>query len=98
MKVTRRGLAGLLLVELDLHADARGFFVERFHLARFRRLGLPTRFVQDNHSRSLPGVLRGLHYQLGLGTPVDDGNPYKEPLIPARPLYGRRCWAPNGRW
>ena len=63
MKVTRLGLEGLLLIELDVHADARGFFVERFHRERFRRHGLPTRFVQDNHSRSLPGVLRGLHFQ-----------------------------------
>ena len=63
MKVTPLALGGLLLVELDVHADERGFFVERFHLDRFRRHGLPTRFVQDNHSRSRPGVLRGLHFQ-----------------------------------
>jgi dTDP-4-dehydrorhamnose 3,5-epimerase len=54
---------GPMLVELDLHGDARGFFVERFHLDRFRASGLPTDFVQDNHSRSAPGVLRGLHLQ-----------------------------------
>src|SRR6516162_2296816 len=63
MRVTRLEPQGLLLVELALHGDARGFFVERFHEARFREFGLPTRFVQDNHSRSAPGVLRGLHYQ-----------------------------------
>ena len=56
-------LAGLLLVQLDVHGDHRGFFVERFHLARFREHGLPTEFLQDNHSRSAPGVLRGLHFQ-----------------------------------
>jgi dTDP-4-dehydrorhamnose 3,5-epimerase len=63
MKVTRTQIEGPLLVELDLHGDARGFFVERFNLARFREHGLPTEYVQDNHSRSAPGVLRGLHLQ-----------------------------------
>jgi dTDP-4-dehydrorhamnose 3,5-epimerase len=56
-------LEGLRLVELTVHGDERGFFAERFHLAQFQAAGLPTRFVQDNHSRSAPGVLRGLHYQ-----------------------------------
>ncbi|HEX8098102.1 MAG TPA: dTDP-4-dehydrorhamnose 3,5-epimerase [Pyrinomonadaceae bacterium] len=61
MNTTRLDL-GPVLLELDVYRDARGFFVERFHLARFRDFGLPTKFVQDNHSRSLPGVLRGLHF------------------------------------
>lgn len=56
-------LDGLLLLELQVHGDSRGFFVERFHEDKFAELGLPTRFVQDNHSRSAPRVLRGLHYQ-----------------------------------
>lgn len=63
MKVTRLEIEGVLLIELVVHGDARGFFVERFQAERFRALGLPTEFVQDNHSRSRPGVLRGLHYQ-----------------------------------
>lgn len=63
MKVTPLEIEDVLLVELTVHADARGFFVERFGLDRFRELGLPTAFVQDNQSRNLPGVLRGLHYQ-----------------------------------
>jgi len=63
IKVTPLGLDGVLLVELKIWGDARGFFVERFQLAAFEALGLPTTFVQDNHSRSMPGVLRGLHYQ-----------------------------------
>ena len=63
MKVTRLELDGLLLIELDVHGDERGFFIERFNLERFRAAGLPTDFVQDNHSRSRPGVIRGLHYQ-----------------------------------
>jgi|TARA_B100002003_G_scaffold239346_1_gene258611 dTDP-4-dehydrorhamnose 3,5-epimerase len=63
MRVTRLDIDGLLLIELDVHGDERGFFVERFNLERFRAAGLPTDFVQDNHSRSRPGVVRGLHYQ-----------------------------------
>ena len=63
MKVTPLDIEDVLLVELTVHADARGFFVERFGLDRFRELGLPTAFVQDNQSRNRPGVLRGLHYQ-----------------------------------
>src|SRR4051795_10317448 len=63
MHVAPLELPGLLLVSLTVHRDARGFFTERFHLERFRELGLPIQFVQDNHSRSAPRVLRGLHYQ-----------------------------------
>ena len=63
MKVTQLELEGLVLVELAVHGDQRGFFIERFHAGRFEACGLPTTFVQDNHSRSAPGVLRGLHYQ-----------------------------------
>lgn len=63
MKVTHLELEGLVLIELVIHRDPRGFFTERFQLNRFRENGLPTNFVQDNHSRSVPGVLRGLHYQ-----------------------------------
>jgi dTDP-4-dehydrorhamnose 3,5-epimerase len=63
MQVTPLDVKGLLLLELKIHGDARGFFAERYQAARFAELGLPTIFVQDNHSRSAPGVLRGLHYQ-----------------------------------
>jgi dTDP-4-dehydrorhamnose 3,5-epimerase len=63
MKITTLPLDGLLLIELDVHGDERGFFVERFSRDRFSAEGLPSEFVQDNHSRSSPGVLRGLHYQ-----------------------------------
>jgi dTDP-4-dehydrorhamnose 3,5-epimerase len=63
MKCEPLELKGLLLVQLALHGDARGFFVERYQEAKYRQHGLPTRFIQDNHSRSAPGVLRGLHYQ-----------------------------------
>jgi dTDP-4-dehydrorhamnose 3,5-epimerase len=65
MKVTPTPLEGVKLVELKVWGDARGFFVERFNENTYRENGLPTRFAQDNHSRSAPGVLRGLHYQFG---------------------------------
>jgi dTDP-4-dehydrorhamnose 3,5-epimerase len=54
----------VLIIEPDVFPDARGFFMESFHAAKFRAQGLPDSFVQDNHSRSSRGVLRGLHYQL----------------------------------
>jgi dTDP-4-dehydrorhamnose 3,5-epimerase len=57
-------LPGLKLIELKLFHDERGFFMERFNAQRFADAGLPVDFVQDNHSRSLPGVVRGLHYQV----------------------------------
>lgn len=57
------GLEDALLVQLKVFNDARGFFVERFNRRAFEEAGLPTNFVQDNHSRSIPGVVRGLHYQ-----------------------------------
>ena len=63
MKATHLESTGLVLVELAVHRDGRGFFMERFRRDRFLELGLPVDFVQDNHSRSAPGVLRGLHYQ-----------------------------------
>ena len=61
--VTPLLLAGLVLIENVIRRDERGFFTERFHLQRFRESGVTATFVQDNHSRSAPGVLRGLHYQ-----------------------------------
>src|SRR3954469_23419414 len=63
MKVSELTLEGVKLIEPALYADSRGFFVERYNEARFGSHGLPTRFFQDNHSRSMPGVLRGLHFQ-----------------------------------
>ena len=63
MQVIDTPLADLKIVELDVYGDERGFFVERFNEERFKDHGLPTMFLQDNHSRSAPGVLRGLHFQ-----------------------------------
>jgi dTDP-4-dehydrorhamnose 3,5-epimerase len=63
MNCERLAIEGLVLVELGTRGDDRGFFVERFKRSEFEAAGLPTDFAQDNHSRSAPGVLRGLHYQ-----------------------------------
>src|SRR5262249_19913102 len=57
-------LPEVLLIEPDVHRDARGFFVETYHAARYRAAGIGPEFVQDNHSRSLKGTLRGLHLQV----------------------------------
>lgn len=56
-------LPGVCVVEPKVFGDARGFFYESFHQARFAELGIDVRFVQSNVSRSVKGVLRGLHYQ-----------------------------------
>ncbi|MBY0355720.1 MAG: dTDP-4-dehydrorhamnose 3,5-epimerase [Rickettsiales bacterium] len=56
-------LEGLKTIHLDVHGDARGFFVERYHKEKLAELGFHADFIQDNHSRSAPGILRGLHYQ-----------------------------------
>jgi dTDP-4-dehydrorhamnose 3,5-epimerase len=56
-------LPGVLLVRPDVFGDDRGFFSESYHRARYAEHGIPEEFVQDNHSRSAGGVLRGIHYQ-----------------------------------
>lgn len=63
MKVLTTDLPGVLLIEPPVFGDARGFFLETYQAARYREAGMPACFVQDNHSRSRRGVLRGLHYQ-----------------------------------
>ena len=65
MKVTATILPEVLIVEPAVHGDARGFFTESYNQRAFdAAVGAPVVFVQDNHSRSTRGVLRGLHYQL----------------------------------
>ncbi len=64
MKVIPTSLAGVVLLEARAFTDFRGFFSESFQDKRYQEAGIPGPFVQDNHSRSLRGVLRGLHYQL----------------------------------
>jgi len=66
MKVIPTPLQGLLIFEPEVFHDSRGFFQESFNQQRFQAAtGLHRDFVQDNHSRSTQGVLRGLHYQVG---------------------------------
>ncbi|HUL90811.1 MAG TPA: dTDP-4-dehydrorhamnose 3,5-epimerase [Burkholderiales bacterium] len=64
MKVTPTRLPEVLLIEPKVFGDARGFFFESWNEREFERAGIRARFVQDNHSRSEKGVLRGLHYQV----------------------------------
>ncbi len=64
MNITETSLPGVLLIEPKVFGDARGFFLESWNRQSFAALGLDLDFVQDNHSRSGKGVLRGLHYQL----------------------------------
>ena len=65
MKFSPSELPGVVLIEPEIHSDARGYFMEVFHEQRFAEGGITERFVQDNQSRSRKGVLRGLHYQVG---------------------------------
>jgi dTDP-4-dehydrorhamnose 3,5-epimerase len=65
MKVISTPIDGLLIIEPTVFGDERGFFYESFNAQRFAELtGVQLPFVQDNHSRSARGVLRGLHYQI----------------------------------
>ncbi|RON53446.1 dTDP-4-dehydrorhamnose 3,5-epimerase [Pseudomonas frederiksbergensis] len=65
MNVTSTDLPGVLIIEPKVFGDERGFFYESFNARAFEQAtGLKKAFVQDNHSRSRKGVLRGLHYQL----------------------------------
>ena len=65
MKATPQSIPEVILFEPKVFGDERGFFFESFNHARFEEaVGRPVRFVQDNHSKSIKGVLRGLHYQV----------------------------------
>lgn len=64
MQVTRSAIEGLLVIVPDVYTDQRGFFYESFNQKTFEQAtGLNLNFVQDNHSKSARGVVRGLHYQ-----------------------------------
>ncbi len=64
MKITKTPIEGLLIIEPEVYGDDRGFFFESYNLDKFKDLGIDTVFVQDNHSKSAKGVLRGIHFQL----------------------------------
>ena len=64
MKITRTKINGCLVIEPKVFGDERGFFLETFQAERYKEMaGIELSFVQDNHSRSTKGVLRGLHFQ-----------------------------------
>jgi len=64
MKFILTDIPDLLIIEPEVHGDERGFFMETYQQRLFVEAGLPDNFVQDNHSGSHKGILRGLHYQI----------------------------------
>ena len=64
MRIEPTAIPDVLLVEPKVHGDARGFFFESYNRRALAAAGIDVEFVQDNHSRSRRGVLRGLHYQI----------------------------------
>jgi dTDP-4-dehydrorhamnose 3,5-epimerase len=62
-RIESKSLRDVVVVVPEIFQDNRGFFLETYREDQFRALGLPTQFVQDNHSRSAKGVIRGLHFQ-----------------------------------
>lgn len=64
MRIHETGLEGLWLIEPRRFGDARGFFLESYQRERYAGAGMKAAFIQDNHSRSARGVLRGMHFQV----------------------------------
>jgi dTDP-4-dehydrorhamnose 3,5-epimerase len=64
MRFSATRIPEVILVEPELFSDERGFFMETWHRSAFAQAGIDVDFVQDNHSRSQQGTLRGLHYQI----------------------------------
>ena len=96
MQALPTALAGVLILEPTVFGDARGFFLESYNRRRFAAVtGVDPDFVQDNHSRSAKGVLRGLHYQLhrpqGKLVRVTQGAVFDVAvdIRPASPSFGR---------
>ncbi|MDH5299855.1 MAG: dTDP-4-dehydrorhamnose 3,5-epimerase [Gammaproteobacteria bacterium] len=63
MKFVPTKIPDVIVIEPQVFGDERGFFLETYHQEKFRKAGLDLKFVQDNHSKSSKGILRGLHYQ-----------------------------------
>ena len=63
MRALSTAIPGVVIVEPVVHGDSRGFFLETYHAQKHAALGIPGLFVQDNHSRSIGPILRGLHAQ-----------------------------------
>jgi dTDP-4-dehydrorhamnose 3,5-epimerase len=95
LEVTDLPLAGLKLLKPKVWRDRRGFFIETYHEARYRELGIDCTFVQDNYSRSTRGTLRGLHYQATPGQAklirVTSGSIFDVAvdIRPASPTFGK---------
>lgn len=95
MKVIETVLPGVLIIEPKVFGDSRGFFLETFQVERYREIGITLPFVQDNHSRSQRGVLRGLHFQKtkpqGKLVRVSRGAVYDVAvdIDPASPTFGK---------
>ena len=64
MRTVPTDLPGVVLIEPVVHRDSRGFFLETYNERRYREAGIKATFVQDNHSRSTRGTVRGLHFQV----------------------------------
>lgn len=64
MTLTETGLKGLFIIEPRIFEDSRGYFMETYNAGVFKKAGIENNWVQDNQSRSVYGVIRGLHYQL----------------------------------
>jgi dTDP-4-dehydrorhamnose 3,5-epimerase len=73
MRSLETRLEGPVLIEPDVHGDERGFFLETFRATALAELGIHDEWVQDNHSRSARGVLRGMHFQPGMAKLVRCG-------------------------
>jgi len=63
MRFISTTIPDVICIEPKIHGDHRGFFMETYHVEKFAAAGITERFIQDNHSRSIGGTLRGLHYQ-----------------------------------
>ena len=72
MNIIPCDIEGPVIIEPKVFGDARGFFFESWNAASFAAAGLDLAFIQDNHSRSQKGVLRGMHFQLGVHAVVDE--------------------------
>ncbi|MBJ7329676.1 MAG: dTDP-4-dehydrorhamnose 3,5-epimerase [Solirubrobacteraceae bacterium] len=67
MRIVPTKLEGPVLIEPAVHGDHRGFFLESYREDAWSDAGIPTRWVQDNHSRSRQGIVRGMHFSIGTG-------------------------------
>ena len=64
MEIIKTPLEGFLIIEPDVYKDDRGFFLEIYREERYNQAGITDKFVQENHSHSVKGVLRGMHFQI----------------------------------